>query len=333
MDQIACFRWVRDNIVGFGGDPAKVTIFGESAGSRSVSLHLISPLARGLFHRGIGQSGALRDVSGSLAEREALGMALAAKLGCDTSNDPLAALRAVPWAELMEAGDFDCNPFVDGWVIPEDPRRLYARGEVQDCPLLIGINADEGANFIIPYSEQYDSVAKYQAAVERQFGARTPEILEAYPVPRDSDAVAQAVRLRTDTAMALPARRQARWLHQHGFQSHLYHFTRIPPWEAGERLGSHHTAEIPYVFGAGVRYGWFDAEADWPETDRVLIDRIMRYWTNFAATGDPNGADLPDWPAYDPADDRYLELGEETGPRTHIKAAALAVLDAATPIF
>ncbi|MBL4722086.1 MAG: carboxylesterase family protein, partial [Alphaproteobacteria bacterium] len=144
MDQSAALRWVQDNIAAFGGDPDNVTIFGESAGSRSVALHMISPLSRGLFHRGICQSGGLRNVDGSLAAREAMGLEIAAKLGCDKAADPLAALREKPWVELANAVDFSSNPFVDGWVVPDDPQKMYEAGDVASADMIVGVNANEG---------------------------------------------------------------------------------------------------------------------------------------------------------------------------------------------
>ncbi len=327
MDQIAALRWVQDNIAAFGGNPNNVTIFGESAGSRSVSVLVASPQARGLFHRGICQSGALRDVSGSLAEREAMGLEIAAKLGCDKSDDPIAALRSKTWRELHDAMPFDSNPIVDGWVIPEDPRALYEQGNTAKVPLIIGVNADEATIFDRTAKADFNTVAKYRARISRDFGDAAPKILAAYAAPEDADAYNAMIALRTDQRMSLPARTQADWLCDAGVPCYFYHFTRVPPWKAGEALGAHHGAEIAYEFGGGVRCGQFTANADLSDTDRCLTDAIMGYWTNFAATGDPNGDELPAWPRYESGTEAYLELGDTIGAGTQLRGSELDVLE------
>lgn len=310
MDQIAALRWVRDNVAAFGGDPGNVTIFGESAGSRSVTLLMAAPQARGLFHRGICQSGAVRDISTPLAEREEIGLEIAAKLGCDSSADPAAALRTKSWEELHEAVAFDSNPFVDGLVIPDDPRTLYSAGNIANVPLITGINADEATMFDLPAKQHFDTVAKYEAVLKRNFGDRAGAIMEHYPAENDAEAYAAMMALRTDQRMTLPARTQARWLSDAGIPAYLYFFTRVPPWSAGEKMGAHHGAEIAYAFGGGVKCGQFDPEPDLSETDRRLSQAVMAYWTNFAKTGDPNGSGLADWRRYDRVAEGYMELGD-----------------------
>ncbi len=327
MDQIAALRWVRDNIAAFGGDPDNVTIFGESAGSRSVALLMAAPRAGGLFHKGICQSGALRDVSDGLAAREAQGLEIAAKLGCDRETDPAAALREKTWEELHAAVAFDSNPFVDGWVVPEDPRDLYARGEIASAPLIVGVNADEATMFDRPARDAFDTVAKYTSLVERTLSDRATPVLDAYPAATDQDAYGAMTALRTDQRMTLPARTQAHWLCDAGVPVHLYHFTRVPPWKAGETMGAHHGAEIPYIFGGGVRLGWFDAAGALSATDRALSEALMGYWTNFAASGDPNGVGLPHWPRYDRAAERYLELGDNIRAGAKLCGAVLDLLE------
>ncbi len=327
MDQIAALRWVRDNIQQFGGDPGCVTIFGESAGSRSVSLLMAAPQARGLFHRGICQSGALRDVSNSLAEREAMGLEIAAKLGCDKGSDPVAELRAKSWEELHDAIAFNSNPFVDGWVMPEDPCDLYARGDVAKVPLIIGINADEATMLDWLERDNFNTVAKYREIVNRDLGAHTAAIFDAYPATEDADAIGAMTALRTDQRMTLPARQQARWLCDAGLPVYFYFFTRVPPWHAGETMGAHHGAEIAYEFGGGVRCGQFDMNAVLSETDQVLSNSIMAYWTAFAATGDPNSAASPVWPRYERSEEGYMELGDQIRPGLGLRRSTLDMLE------
>ncbi len=321
MDQIAALRWVRDNIAAFGGDPDNVTIFGESAGSRSVALLMAAPQARGLFHRGICQSGALRDVSDSLADREAQGVAIATRLDCDSA----AALREKSWEELHGAADFNSNPFVDGWVIPEDPRDLYAKGDIAHVPLIIGINADEATMFDRPMSAHFDTEEKFDALVRRELGDRADAVLQAYPA--SSDAYGAMMALRTDQRMTLPARTQARWLCDAGIAAYSYFFTRVPPWKAGETLGAYHGAEIAYIFGGGVKCGQFKAKPDYSETDGALSRTLMGYWTNFAKTGDPNAEGLPVWPRYDRDTEGYIELGDSIRACRNLRGAKLDLLE------
>ena len=327
MDQIAALRWVRDNIAAFGGDPENVTIFGESAGSRSVALLMAAPQARGLFHKGICQSGALRDVSDGLMDREVQGLEVAAKLGCDREPDPAADLRGKSWEELHGAVAFDSNPFVDGWVIPEDPRDLYARGEIAPASLIIGTNADEATMFDRPARDSFDTAEKYAALVKNSLGDKAEAVLSAYPANSNADAYGAMMALRTDQRMTLPARTQARWLCDAGIPAYLYHFARVPPWKAGETMGAHHGAEIPYIFGGGVRLGQFHPVADMPATDGALSEAMMGYWTNFAAAGDPNGDGLPVWPNYDRNTESYMELGDTVQAGAKMRDARIDLLE------
>lgn len=323
MDQVAALRWVRDNIASFGGDPDNVTIFGESAGSRSVAMLAAAPQARGLFHRGICQSGALRDVSATLTDRKAQGLAIAEKLGCESAD----ALREQPWEALHGAVAFDSNPFVDGAFMPEDPQALYARGDIAPVPLIMGTNADEATMFDIPVRARFDTAAKYEALLRESFGDRADAVLAAYPAATDADAYGAMMALRTDQRMTLPARTQARWLRAAGIPAYLYRFSRVPPWKGGEKMGAYHGAEIPYIFGGGVRLGRFEPDANISDTDRALSDALMGYWTNFAATGDPNGGGLPDWPAYETESAGFMELGNTVQAGAKLQHDRLDILE------
>jgi para-nitrobenzyl esterase len=325
LDQIAALQWVRDNISTFGGNPKNVTIFGESAGGRSVSVLMTSPLAKDLFHKGICQSGALRDTGGTLAAREVQGVTIAKAIGCST----LPELRTADWRAMEDPFPFDSNPFVDGWVVPDTPEALYANGKIHNKPLLIGTNANEAGLFAQMLSTPIDTTAKFRAVVEEEFGPATTEILAAYPAASNVDAQGAWNALRTDMWFSLPARKQSRWLEAAGRQSYLYCLSRIPPWRGGKTMGAHHGAEIAYVFGGGVRCGSFDPDGAQDPLDRALSDAIMCYWVNFAATGDPNGDGLPDWTAYSSSDEDYLHFANTAAADTNLFRERLDVLEAA----
>jgi para-nitrobenzyl esterase len=325
LDQISALQWVRDNISAFGGNPKNVTIFGESAGGRSVSVLMTSPLAKDLFHKGICQSGALRDTGGTLAAREVQGVTIAKAIGCST----LPELRTADWRAMEDPFPFDSNPFVDGWVVPDTPEALYANGKIHNKPLLIGTNANEAGLFAQMLSTPIDTTAKFRAVVEEEFGPATTEILAAYPAASNVDAQGAWNALRTDMWFSLPARKQSRWLEAAGRQSYLYCLSRIPPWRGGKTMGAHHGAEIAYVFGGGVRCGSFDPDGAQDPLDRALSDAIMCYWVNFAATGDPNGDGLPDWTAYSSSDEDYLHFANTAAADTNLFRERLDVLEAA----
>ncbi len=300
LDQIQALKWVQKNIRQFGGDPNRVTLFGESAGSRSITLLVASPLAKGLFQRGICESGAIRDVSTPREIREKQGIKIAEQLGATS----LKALRALPWEDFKGSGTFDSNPIVDGWVIPDDPAILYTEGRINKVPLIIGINADEAMLFLI--RSKIDTMEKYTTYVKQTYGDQAQKILDVYADIAQKDVKDAINHIRTDSTMLLTAIQQARWLEKTGTPVYFYFFTRIPPTLLGKLSKAHHGAEIPYVFGnMGERWG--KAE----KTDFDLSNAMMTYWTRFAANGNPNDQTLPQWPVYSSKTDAYLELGNE----------------------
>jgi para-nitrobenzyl esterase len=300
MDQIQALKWIQTNIRQFGGDPNRVTLFGESAGSRSVTLLVASPLAKGLFQRGICQSGAIRDISTPRTVREKQGLLIAEKTGANSLN----ALRTLPWDDFKKSGPWDSNPIVDGWVIPDDPALLYAQGRINKVPLIIGLNADEAMIFLIRSS--INTMEEYTEYIKKTYGDQAQKVLEAYADIAQKDVKEAINQIRTDSTMLLTAINQARWLAKTGTPVYFYLFTRIPPTPLGKMAKAYHGAEIPYVMGnLGERWG--KAE----KVDLDLSEAIMTYWTRFAAGGDPNGPGLPQWPAYNGQIEAYLELGKE----------------------
>ena len=306
QDQIATLQWIRKNIEAFGGDPDNVTIFGESAGSLSVSALMASPLAQGLFHRAIGESGAFFN-EGLLGPKplqasETLGRQFAEKLGAST----LAELRQKPAADVLAVALKSpwFSPNIDGAVLPADVPSIYAAGKQAHVPLLAGWNADEVRAGIVLGKPV--TVASYTADVKQRYGDQAEALLKLYPASTDAEALESAASLASDQFMGAAT---WRWIQAHqatgGSPVYRYQFDRKIPVAPGTMvggkpatardIGARHAGEIEYVFGTldSVR------KVTWEPADRALSEQMMGYWTNFARSGDPNGAGLPKWPRYD----------------------------------
>lgn len=314
LDQRLALEWVRGAISDFGGDPERVTLFGQSAGAVSVGMHLVSPGSRGLFHRAIVMSGPV-DLFPSpvLKDAEARGEAFAAKVGCESGADALGCLRKLPAADLVSAyedaeqlpggiffqsaeTDHRWGPIVDGEVIPVRPTDAIADGDVAQVPVMLGATLHEGPLFqsdimsAVKLADEED----YTAALERSFGAHADAVAERYPLASfegPNDAVGA---VNGDAYFVCPTRRMARDLAENRVETYLYRFAYQADGMFSDLLGVFHASDIAFVFGVD------NAMSAAGEAGRPLVEAMGGAWSAFARDGVPS---LPEgtstWPLYD----------------------------------
>jgi len=330
LDHIAALRWVQKNIAAFGGDPANITIFGESAGSWSVNTLQATPLAKGLFHKAIGESGARFEVNPTflipdipirtptLGQAEQSGLAFAQRVGANSLRD----LRKIP-AEKLVAQMFPTSINVDGWVLPADIRTVFAQKKHSAVPVLVGSNADEWTTLSNPATFP-KTLDEFHGLIDRQFQRLPMEFDALYGVKSEADIASAMLGLGRDYFLTLEMRTWARMVTAGGRNAYLYQFTHVPPSPNAKAWGAYHASEIAYVFGnLGI------PTFKYTDTDRSLSEAMSTYWVTFAKTGNPNANGLPTWTAYDTDAEPYLDLGDPVQLKHHLLKAQLDFLERA----
>lgn len=298
-DQVTALRWVKKYISEYGGDPDNVTIFGESAGSRSVHHLMSTPAAKGLFHRAIGQSGSSLEsmsdarLTASASNQMALNYQLAAKA------ESLADLKQIDAASILTtAKDFRFRPVLDGNIFEDQIYTLFEQGQYNSVPLMVGFNADEGTTLgvaaAVPKTQQ-----GYKASVHKRFGTLADEFLTIYPADDLYRSTMDAFR---DSFVTWSMQTWAMRMANTSQAAYLYYFTFEP---SGEKLGAYHAAEIVYAFNN------IDLVLESvPDNHKRLAETMSDYWVSFAKSGTPNANGLTAWMPYSKDNRQYIELGD-----------------------
>ena len=308
LDVLEALRWIKANAAAFGGDPDRVTVFGESAGASMLDLLLVSPMSKGLVQQAILESpGAMRPLS-TLAEAEAI---------ADVVGPDIAALRAMSAEQVLAMNGKivppvrrlttprALGPIRDGWVVPRTDTDAFATGQMLHVPLIVGGNSDEGRAFVKDWP--INTVAEAKTYAAQNFGNSAEAMLSLYGLDRDGAIKPGLAYAFGDTQFNYGVRGLARGMAAVEPKVWRYVFTHAP---GGETVPPTHSEEIDYVFGNLGASRWVP-RAPMNAADRNLSDAMVGAWVRFAQTGDPNGGEMPTWPRFTATTDAYLEFGDE----------------------
>ena len=308
LDQVAALEWVKKNISAFGGDPARITIMGQSAGAASVHYLTASPLAKGLFIRAIAQSGSnVRIGPGEqLASAEQTGVKFAKANNAASLN----ALRAMSASDLLSAtkDEFRFLPIVDGWFLPKSVDEIFSAGKQNDVATITGLVADEGS-----YSGDYGKISaeEFRKRFRQQAGSLADEIMKLYPTSTENECGESQKSFACDiymTSMYFWGMNREKTCKTN---TYTYLFLHQQPGATRERYQTFHSSELPYVFD-----NLKQSPRPWTDEDKRIAKIMSGYWTNFISTGDPNGIGLPKWQAFKSTVIETMELGDKMGIRS-----------------
>jgi len=321
LDQIAALHWVHDNIARFGGDPDNITVAGQSAGSYDISMLLTAPLAKGLFHRAIAESGATSGFSGSLtaARAEKAGLALAANLNAPETG-VMQFLRSKSPEEILTAANAvrrtagtnrdGLETSIDGYVLPKSPTEVFAAGGSMRVPLIVGSQAQEtgGPN----------NAAQLRDTIRKAYGSLADDALKLYGLAGEGTGQADPLyggigsQWSTDTGFRCPATAEALGHAATGQPTYQYEFEHAPPG----RPATSHSSELNFLFNT------WAANVQLSDMDRTISEQAQTYWANFARTGNPNGQGLPVWPKVTVKGEEYLAFTDNgAAPKAGVRRA------------
>jgi para-nitrobenzyl esterase len=301
LDQIAALQWIKENIAAFGGDPEKVTIAGQSAGSMSVGALIVSPLTRGLFRAAITQSGGIvgRLISKHLSDAEKSGLDMMQKM--KAAN--LSELRKISANDLIAAsgnnGMGSFGPICDGYVLPADIFDAFGKGQFNDIPLMTGWVTGDGALF----GNTFPSPEKYKQQAAEKYGDKASEFLSLFPGNTPDEVKTSQPELNLLQFAGLPSHFIAGYMHN---KTYLYEFSHVPADKPGfPNYGAFHTSDVPYALHTLKKWNrpWKTADYD---VEKIMSD----CWVNFIKTGDPNGTGIPEWKSYDKISGNIMEIGD-----------------------